>query len=924
MDKVKAKVKIKELIEKYEHLSPSQIKGYLEANTRKDFILPLFQTLGWDVYNQSSYDEVTEEYQVSGKRVDYAFKIDGIIQFFLEAKSLPENLYDEKWAEQAFNYAWHKSIPWVILCDFEGLMVFNAEWDIRNPENSCFINLTYKDYLTDFEKLWWLSKDSFHNKILDNEAVKLGKKPKTIIDKQLAEDLVRWRAMLLSEISSYYPKLDLKKSDESVQRILDRLVFIRTVEDRGIENRILQPVVRNWQELKSIKVGVLINELTEIFKRFDKDYNSRLFKSHTCDSLTKVDDNIYVDIINELYKTRQGTRYNFNDIPADIFGRIYEQYLGAIQQKSATIKNNRKSQGIYYTPRFVVEYITKNTIGDKLTESLSEPRDIKILDPACGSGSFLIAVFKLLDDYWRQIQISGQKNTIKQNESFNNYLRRLPILKNNIYGVDLDTKAVEIAQLNLMLKVLESQNLLPNLEENIKQGNSLIFKSANELKKFYRDPYKDKMPFNWPDEFKEVFNKKNPGFDIIVGNPPWGSNIDVDVKYFEKYYPDSTKQYKDIYKIFIDKSLQLLKNNGILGFIVPNTFLFQSRYKDIRQLLLKYKILKLVNLGENVFEDVEAPCCIFIVKKTHLKDNIVEVLDLSPYKTNDIKEKMLKISSYVKIKQDDYFNTPDNIFTTYIQEKKEGVLPLDEILDCRDAGINYQRIKVGLQEKGKSDLSDRLFYNGKILDRGDKNYLKGEDISRYKLTPSFERFIRPYYKEFIKNNEVVHLDIETYDTKPKIIWRQTASYIIATIDIIGYWFGRSIQTGIIKNKYKNKIDIHYLLALLNSKYLNYLYTQNVRETGRVFPQVKLGKVKILPIKLGLKGQRKILSDLAKTILKLNEQLLSLQNDDIKHPEEEKKIYNQLEKTDREINQKVYELYSLTEQEIKNIEITLNH
>jgi len=251
MDKVKAKVKIKELIEKYEHLSPSQIKGYLEANTRKDFILPLFQTLGWDVYNQSSYDEVTEEYQVSGKRVDYAFKIDGIIQFFLEAKSLPENLYDEKWAEQAFNYAWHKSIPWVILCDFEGLMVFNAEWDIRNPENSCFINLTYKDYLTDFEKLWWLSKDSFHNKILDNEAVKLGKKPKTIIDKQLAEDLVRWRAMLLSEISSYYPKLDLKKSDESVQRILDRLVFIRTVEDRGIENRILQPVVRNWQELKS-------------------------------------------------------------------------------------------------------------------------------------------------------------------------------------------------------------------------------------------------------------------------------------------------------------------------------------------------------------------------------------------------------------------------------------------------------------------------------------------------------------------------------------------------------------------------------------------------------------------------------------------------------------------------------------------------
>lgn len=916
MNQQEAKEKIKKLIEKYDSFSPSQIKGYLEANTRKDFILPLFQALGWDVYNQLSHDEVTEEYQVSSKRVDYAFKIDGITQFFLEAKALPENLYDEKWAEQSFNYAWHKSIPWVILCDFEGLMVFNAEWDEREHEHACFLNLTYKEYLTDFEKLWWLSKDSFNEKVLDNEAVKLGKKPKTIIDKQLAEDLVRWRAMLYSEVTSYYPKLDFKKADESVQRILDRLVFIRTVEDRGIENKVLQPVVRNWQELKGTKIGILINELVKIFKRFDKDYNSRLFKNHTCDSLTKIDDNIYADIINELYKTRQGIRYNFNDIPADIFGRIYEQYLGVIQQKSTSFKSKRKSQGIYYTPRFVVEYIAKNTVGYKLTQSSSGLRDIKILDPACGSGSFLITIFKLLDDYWRQLPSNIQNKNNEQKTSFNNYIRRLPILNNSIFGVDLDSKAVEIAQLNLMLKVLEGQNLLPNLEGNIKQGNSLIFGSAKELKNFYGDKYQDKVPFNWQEDFKEIFKRENPGFDVIVGNPPWGSNIDEDVKYLEKYYPDSTKQYKDIYKVFIDKSLQLLRNGGLLGFIVPNTFLFQPRYKDIRQLLLKFKILKLVNLGEKVFEGVEAPSCIFIVQKTNPKDNVVEALDLSQYKTNDIKEKVLKNPNYITIKQDDYFNTPDNIFTTSIQKKKEDELSLGEILDCRDAGINYQRIKVGLQEKGKSDLSDRLFYSGKILDKRDKNYLKGEDIFRYKLIQNNERFVRPYYHEFINDNEVVHLDIVTYNTEPKIIWRQTASYIIATVDNIGYWFGRSVQAGIIKNEWKNKIDIYYLLALLNSKYFNYLYTQNVREAGRVFPQVKLGKVKILPVKLASKGQQKILSDLAKKMLKLNEQLLILQNDDIKHPEEEREINNQLEKTDQEIDQKVYELYGLTAEEIK--------
>ncbi|MBU1036654.1 N-6 DNA methylase, partial [Patescibacteria group bacterium] len=627
-------------------------------------------------------------------------------------------------------------------------------------------------------------------------------------------------------------------------------------------------------------------------------------------------------IIDELYKNIKGIRYNFNDIPADIFGRIYEQYLSAIQQESALVKSKRKSQGIFYTPRFVVDYITKNTVGYKLTQSASELRELKVLDPACGSGSFLISTFLILDDYLRQLQNRSNKNINEQKAPLSNYIRRLPILKNNIFGVDLDEKAVEIAQLNLMLKVLEGENLLPDLEENIKQGNSLIFGTAKELKKFYGDRYKDKSPFIWQEKFKEVFNRKNPGFDIIIGNPPWGANIDEDIEYLEKYYPDSTKQYKDIYKVFIDKSLQLLRNGGLLGFIVPNTFLFQPRYKDIRQLLLKFKLLKIVNLGERIFEGVEAPCCIFIVQKASLANNIIEVLDLSQYKTNDIKEKLLKNLNYVKIKQDDYLNTPDNIFSALIKKKKEDELPLDEIMDCRDAGIKYQRINVGLQRKGDNDLYDRLFYTGKIKNVNDKQYIIGKDVNRYKLEPQEQRYLRHNFKNLLQQNEIVYFNEKYLNHKEKVVWRQTSDILRATI-INKIWFANTLQVAILKNEWKNKIDIYYLLALLNSKYLNYLYIQNVRETGRVFPQVKLGKVKILPIKLASKSQQKVLSDLAKRMLELDKQLLGIQNDDIQHPEEEREINNQLNKTDSEIDQKVYGLYGLTDKEIEIVENSYN-
>jgi len=520
MNKQQAKEKIKKLVERYEKLSNMEKKKYNEQQTKDHFIRPLFEALGWDFEH-----EVWPETDVSGKRVDYAFKIDGNTKFYTEAKAIPVNLDEERWAEQAINYSWHKSVPWVVLTDFEGIKVFNTEWDEPDIQSCRFIEIPWTEYLTS-EKLWWLSREAFQKGILDKKADEVGKRPKRIIDDQLASDLIRWRNYLAKDLEGYNPKIDIKKISQYVQKILDRLIFIRTLEDRKIEDVILQPLARNWQEKKGIKTNQLLQELNKVFRKIDKTYNSGLFEKCACDFLggkIEADDNTFVDVINELYKTEnKGIRYNFADIPADIFGNIYEQYLGHIQKEDAKEKktSKRKSQGIYYTPRYIVNYIVQNTLGEILKDKTPvEIKNLKILDPACGSGSFLISAYQALIDFW-QTQKRKQKQDRngkfkdlekafkKRNGDLLSSTEKMRILLNNIFGVDLDEEAVEFAKLNLLLKMVDSQIKLPKLSRNIQEGNSLISGNESELKKYFGKNWKDKKPFEWEDEFRNAFSEK--------------------------------------------------------------------------------------------------------------------------------------------------------------------------------------------------------------------------------------------------------------------------------------------------------------------------------------------------------------------------------------------------------------------------------
>jgi len=559
-----ARIEVERLVERFARLSAHNRKRYNEAATRQAFILPLFDALGW---NTRDTREVSPEEQVSRGFVDFAFRIQGIPRFFLETKKIPADLDDPRWAQQAINYAWLKGVTWAVLTDFEGLKVFNAEWQETVPIRAIFKDLHWQQYLDRFDDLWLLSRPAVVEGALDRAAEAVGKKAtRTPVSRLLFADLTAWRRELFRHLRPYNPTHSVEQIDEAVQRILDRLIFIRTCEDREIEPVRLRPLLREWRDQGRKKN--LLAQLNALFREFDAAYDSRLFAPHLCEELTS-DPGPYERVIEGLYEAPGGYGlYDFNAIDADVLGTIYEQYLGHRAQdpegkQVVDRRAKRKAQGIYYTPQFVVRYIVGQTLGRLLQErDYEQARQVRLLDMSCGSGSFLIEAFDVLDRYLASVRGQhhaplslpgrgagvrvaagsgvrassplpglGEGPGVRAAGDAHDLARRMEILTGNLYGVDLDAQAVEIARLNLLLKAVNQRGLLPPLD-NVRQGNSLISGTPAELEAAFGPDWRAKHPFNWEEEFPQIFTLpltgggqgeggSGPGFDVIVGNPPY-------------------------------------------------------------------------------------------------------------------------------------------------------------------------------------------------------------------------------------------------------------------------------------------------------------------------------------------------------------------------------------------------------------------
>jgi len=652
--------------------------GVKEAHIRQSLIDPLFEALGWDVGNKSmtapQYREVIPEdsLDVEGqqKAPDYTFRVGSLPKFYAEAKKCGVNIgADPAPAFQLRRYGWSAKLALSILTDFEELAVYDCTMRPRASEKASHARIQYfhfEEYPDRWIELWDVfSRDAVWSGAFDQYAASKRKRGTSEVDEEFLKEMEGWRLTLAGNIALRNKNLSLEDLNAAVQLTIDRVVFLRMAEDRGLEP---------YEQLLKLceRPDICSRFMHELSRRADQKYNSGLFHfqkesgvSEEPDRITPklvVDGKVFQQILQSLYFAH-GSPYHFGVMPVELLGTVYERFLGKVirltaghQAKIEEKPEVRKAEGVYYTPAYIVKYIVNRTVGRQiegrspaqLAGSKSKPT-FRVLDMACGSGSFLLGAYhNLLDfclNWYAEQKPENFKNAVYK-DARNGHWRltieeKKRILTTHIFGVDIDPQAVEVTKLSLLLKVLEGETdqslslsqlafgdrALPNLAENIQCGNSLIgtdyfkgelFSNPEEMKRV--------NPFDWNQRFRDAI--KDGGFDCIVGNPPY-----IRVQILQEWAPFEVEFYKlayaaasagnyDIYVVFVEKGLSLLNEQGTLGFILPHKF-FNAKYGEpLRSVLAKGKHLtEVVHFGDQqVFDGATNYTCLLFLKKSGSKE----------------------------------------------------------------------------------------------------------------------------------------------------------------------------------------------------------------------------------------------------------------------------------------------------------------
>jgi type I restriction-modification system DNA methylase subunit len=634
---------LEKLIKRFEpDKSHYESKDYPEAQARVDFINPLFRILGWDVENEEGLSHHDREVVVergekdTPGRPDYSFRVAGQTKFFVEAKAPSESLDDPRHIFQAKSYAWStNSVSFVILTNFEEFRFYDATLkpDERKPTEGLLLNFKYNEYPKAAPTLFEFSRDRVRAGALeaflprDRRTARLRIPP----DESFLDQMTAWREDLARNVYKNNSNLTAKQLNEIVQRLLDRIVFIRIAEDRRVvEKNLLRDVVDEWKA-RGNKLHIF-DWLNDLFHRINEDFNGEIFKPHLSEEI-KVDSEALAHIIENLYAPK--SPFRFDVIGVELLGSIYERYLGkTIRPTSKQVRVEdkpevRKAGGVYYTPKYIVDYIVKNTVG-KIIEGKT-PKQIEkihILDPACGSGSFLIGAFQYLIDYHvrylvahpEEVQTQGLFPDLIKDENGGlrlSVVRKADVLKNNLFGVDIDPQAVEITMMSLYLKAIEGErsqlppkhHILPELKYNIICGNSLIasdFFQAQQLSFLDEEGRARVNVFNWDDVFSETL--RNGGFDVVIGNPPYvrQESLAEFKAYFQTHF-QSFDGAADLYAYFMEKGVRLVRPGGRYSIIVSSSFLRTGFAARLRSFLKdNAAVIRIVDFGGlPVFENAK-------------------------------------------------------------------------------------------------------------------------------------------------------------------------------------------------------------------------------------------------------------------------------------------------------------------------------
>jgi hypothetical protein len=658
------------LIERFAANEPYfRTRDFDETSTREQFINPLFDLLGWDLLDAAGHgpdrevvfhprlvehsqaagaeewdEDLTEEELAAREPValipDYAFRVDGVTRFFVEAKRAGVSVDTRAPAFQVKSYAWSQRGRVAVLTNFRQLRVFEttARPVYNQADAGLLIGVDYTEFEANWERLWnLLSREA----VIAGSVERAGRQRRGAlrVDEAFLNELAGWRERLARDLATRNPDLDVWGLGEATQRILDRLVFLRVCEDRTVEQQV---VLRRYA-----RVTDAYRQLRTEFGRLNLTYNGALFAPHFSERL-EVSDEVIQAFIESLYFPY--SPYRFDVIDVDLLGSVYERFLG----QELTLDSHRHvdlvdkpevrhSGGVYYTPKWVVQQIVERTIGPLLADRTPRAAEqLRIVDPACGSGSFLLGALDYLIS-WHEEYYTANPDADRDRHRPGLGDRRLltsdakaSIVSRNLFGVDIDPQAVEVAQMSLYLKILERETgaslheqhrlfagpYLPALTENIRSGNSLLAPGqVPDQLLFDVDLRRRINPFDWHDTergFGAVFTERG-GFDAVIGNPPY-----TRVQVLRRFRREESALYAEAYStaaasfdiatLFIERGLSLLRpsrgrdRGGRLGYIVTRTFCETDAAAPLRELLAAgRRVNSITDFGAGlVFEGVSA------------------------------------------------------------------------------------------------------------------------------------------------------------------------------------------------------------------------------------------------------------------------------------------------------------------------------
>ncbi|MGD0904302.1 MAG: DNA methyltransferase [Terracidiphilus sp.] len=933
-----------EILDLVEHFERNEAdfrsNRYNETELRREFLDPFFEALGWDVNNRHRYSETYKDVVHEPTREtdegtpDYCFRVGGTPKFYLEAKKPAVRLKDNADpALQLRRYGWSSKLPLSVLSSFDELAIYDCRIAPKQGDKASTARIsyyTYRDYPDKWEEIYArFSKEAVLQGSFDRFVVSAkAKKGTTEVDKAFLVEIETWRHDLAASMAVRNPKLTQREVNFAVQRTIDRIIFLRICEDRGLEGY--------GQLRKLTEHSGIYPQLCELFRKADERYNSGLFhfqkekdREENPDTITptlKVDDARLKPILKRLYYPE--SPYAFSHVPADILGQVYEQFLGQViritparQVKIEPKPEVRKAGGVYYTPTYIVDYIVKSTVGKLLDgKSPKQVANIRVLDPACGSGSFLIGAYQYLMNWYRDAYVNDgpqkHQNEIVRDQVGNWRLtlnEKKKILVRHIYGVDIDSQAVEVTKLSLLLKVLEGESqlklfherALPDLGKNIKCGNSLIstdYFKTRQMQLIDEETIYRINAFDWhgKDGFNSIMNAG--GFDVVIGNPPYlYSAAKEDNEYFDLRYQYAQYQ-TDFYVYFMEKALGLARKNGLVSFIVSDSWLNSERISRIRNFILGQQIQELAVFDYPVFKKVTLENSIFVVKNADSPCDFPIIRFASPesYASCNI------ISPAAAIERNLIDPRGSAGVGRIIKLIEKGSFPLATLLRTNRGLHAYRTDGYGESafvhgHQTNRDKEERSYHADKKLDDTYLPEVKGKQVGRYEMTPS-GRFIKygPWLAEPREPD---------FFYKRKIVLRKILGRTLSGTLLNGeVAVDQSLYIGLARDGRAETLK-HVLGVMLSgigawylrNKYsiFDSLYPWYTKKQLDAFP--------MKPVDTQLVG-------LVDSLIKIKGEYGKARTD-----QERIVVERQIEATDRQIDKLVYELYGLTDSEIEIVE-----